>query len=60
MAGGIVSKTFGRWHALGPYLYLERGGFMLHFYARWFRLPEQQGWHWGASLRLRDRFVFFR
>jgi hypothetical protein len=59
MIGGLVSRTFGRWHALGPYIYAERGGFMLHAGVRWFRLDYQHGLRWWWTLRLRGRFVAF-
>ena len=60
MSGGIVSRTFGRWHALGPYIYVERGGFMLHAGARWFRLEYQRGPHWWLTLRIGGRYVIFK
>lgn len=59
MSSGIVSRTFGRWHALGPYLYFERGRFMLHVWLRWFRLDWQHGLRWGYTLRIGGRFVLF-
>ena len=55
------------WHAgvgfynrnVGPWLYIERGGFMLHLYARWFRDPWDHGFRWHVTLRLRDRYRIF-
>jgi hypothetical protein len=57
--GGVVSRTFGRWHAVGPYAYVERGGFMLHLWFRYFRLPWQHGLRWGYTLRICGRYVLF-
>lgn len=54
------SRTFGKWHALGPWLCVERGPLMLHFYARWFRLPYQHGWHWGLTFRAGRSHAFHR
>lgn len=59
LSGGFLSRTFGRWHALGPYVYAERGGFMLHLWFRWFRLEYQHGLRWGYTLRVRDRTLLF-
>lgn len=48
-----------RRHAYGPYLYVERGGFMLHLWLRYFRLPWHHGLRWGYTLRVRDRYWLF-
>lgn len=53
--GAVLSRTFGRWHALGPALYVQVGDRYLHFYARWFRLPYQHGWYWSFAVRSRRR-----
>lgn len=58
-SAGIVSRTFGHWHALGPYLYVERGGFLLHLWLRWFRLDYQRGLRWGYTLRVGGRYRLF-
>lgn len=51
MHAKLVSRTSGRWHAIGPVIYVQPASWwMLHFYARWFRLPEQRGWHWGLTV----------
>jgi hypothetical protein len=44
----------------GPWLYMERGGFMLHVVARRFRDPWQDGFGALFTLRLRDRYVIFK
>ena len=51
---GIFTDT-----ARGPYLYVERGGFLLHLWFRYFRHPWQHGWRWGYTLRVRDRYLLF-
>jgi hypothetical protein len=55
-----VSAGVGGDSATGPYLYVERGGFMLHLYLRWFTLPWQHGLYWGCTLRARGRYLFSR
>ena len=45
---------------IGPWLYVERGGFLLHFYARYFRDPWDRGFRWGLSLHVRHRYVLRR
>jgi len=59
MSAGFVSRTFGRWHGLGPWIYFERGGFMLHAWARYFRLEWHRGFKWRVCLRVRHRYVAF-
>lgn len=59
ISAGALSQRLGRIQAIGPYLYVDRGGFMLHLYARYFRVTYQQGLHWGYALRINDRFVLF-
>lgn len=57
MKVGMLSRTFGHWHALCPFLYIERGGFLLHLWLRYFRLPYHQGWRWGYTLWVRYRLM---
>lgn len=46
---------------VGPWLYVERDGFMLHAYARRFRLDSwDRCWRAGLALRVRDRYIVHR
>lgn len=56
LSGGVLSRTGWHLEAIGPYLYVERSGFMVHLWLRYFR---SYGVRWGYTLRLRDRHVLF-
>ena len=47
MKAGLVSFS-----GIGPWVYIERGDFVLHAWARWFRLPWHRGFKWRIYLRI--------
>jgi hypothetical protein len=34
----------------GPSLYIQRGGFLLHTWAKWFHMPYHRGFKWRLHL----------
>lgn len=56
----LVSRTFGRWHGIGPGVYYEGERIMLHTWARYFRLPYHRGFKWRFHLRVKHGHMVSR
>ena len=54
---GFLDSFSGVLHAIGPFLYMERGGFMLHVFARRFFQEPYRGSRWRIALRIRGRYI---
>lgn len=54
MSGAGIWTSASR--SFGPYVYVERGGFMLHAWARWFGLPWYHGFGARVCIRCRGRY----